>query len=216
MNMSILNLNNEMVISFILSGLCGLAIRIVLSFSNQKWVNTYHYTLAFILLPVITLTITKIIANNIALALGMVGALSIVRFRNPVKNPFELVLYFLLITIGICMSVRSIYGIGLTLFAIGVIYSTFLIDKYFKNFFSLSFTEGKSQHILEITSNKKIPELEESNFLIQKIYNKHNENNYEIFYRISHSDRKELDLLKKKDFIENNKSITNITINYFY
>ena len=150
--MNILNVNNEMVTAFILAAICGLAIRIVLSFSDQKWVNTYHYTLAFILLPVITLTITKIIANNIALALGMVGALSIVRFRNPVKNPFELVLYFLLITIGICMSVRSIYGIGLTSFAIIVIYSTFLVNKYFKNFFSMSFTEGKSQHLLEITS----------------------------------------------------------------
>ena len=152
--MNILNVNNEMVTAFILAGICGLAVRIVLSFSDQKWVNTYHYTLAFILLPVITLTITKIIANNIALALGMVGALSIVRFRNPVKNPFELVLYFLLITIGICMSVRSIYGIGLTSFAIIVIYSTFLVNKYFKNFFSMSFTEGKSQHLLEITSTK--------------------------------------------------------------
>ena len=153
--MNILNVNNEMVTAFILAAICGLAIRIVLSFSDQKWVNTYHYTLAFILLPVITLTITKIIANNIALALGMVGALSIVRFRNPVKNPFELVLYFLLITIGICMSVRSVYGIGLTSFAIIVIYSTFLVNKYFKNFFSLSFTEGRSQHVLEITSSKK-------------------------------------------------------------
>ena len=160
--MNFLNLNNEMLISFILAALCGLFIRMVLSFSNQKWINTYHYTLAFILLPVITLTITRIISNNVALALGMVGALSIVRFRNPVKNPFELVLYFLLITIGISMSVRYIYGIGLTLFSTSVIYLTYLVDKYFKDFFSLSFTEGKSQHILEVTSSEKIDELENS------------------------------------------------------
>ncbi len=214
--MNILNVNNEMVTAFILAAICGLAIRIVLSFSDQKWVNTYHYTLAFILLPVITLTITKIIANNIALALGMVGALSIVRFRNPVKNPFELVLYFLLITIGICMSVRSVYGIGLTSFAIIVIYSTFLVNKYFKNFFSLSFTEGRSQHVLEITSSKKISELEESIYLIQKIYNKIDENNVEIFYRISHPDKEKIDLIKNSDFLEKNKNILNITINYFY
>ena len=200
--MNILNVNNEMVTAFILAAICGLAIRIVLSFSDQKWVNTYHYTLAFILLPVITLTITKIIANNIALALGMVGALSIVRFRNPVKNPFELVLYFLLITIGICMSVRSVYGIGLTSFAIIVIYSTFLFNKYFKNFFSMSFTEGKSQHLLEISSTKIIPELENSNFLIQKIENKINDDKYEIFYRISNSDREQINYLKNEDFIK--------------
>ncbi len=214
--MNLFNLNNEMIISFILAALCGLFIRIVLSFTNQKWINTYHYTLAFILLPVITFTITRIISNNIALALGMVGALSIVRFRNPVKNPFELVLYFLLITIGISMSVRYIYGLGLTLFSTSIIYLTYLVDKYFKNFFSLSFTEGRSQHVLEITTSKKISELEESIYLIQKIYNKIDENNEEIFYRISHPDKKEIDLIKNSDFLEKNKNILNITINYFY
>ena len=213
--MNLFNLNNEMIISFILAALCGLFIRIVLSFTNQKWINTYHYTLAFILLPVITFTITRIISNNIALALGMVGALSIVRFRNPVKNPFELVLYFLLITIGISMSVRYIYGLGLTLFSTSIIYLTYLVDKYFKNFFSLSFTEGRSQHVLEITTSRRISELEESIYLIQKIYNKIDENNEEIFYRISHPDKKEINLIKNSDFLEKNKNILNININYF-
>ena len=214
--MNFLNLNNDMLISFILAALCGLFIRIVLSFSNQKWVNTYHYTLAFILLPVITLTITRIIANNVALALGMVGALSIVRFRNPVKNPFELILYFLLITIGISMSVRYVYGIGLTLFSTIIIYSTYLVDKYFKNLFSLSFTEGKSQHILEITTSKKIDELENSKYLIQRIYNKNDNDQDELFYRISNSERKEIDIIRNSEFITNNKHVKNVVINYFY
>jgi len=214
--MNFLNLNNEMLISFILAALCGLFIRMVLSFSNQKWINTYHYTLAFILLPVITLTITRIISNNVALALGMVGALSIVRFRNPVKNPFELVLYFLLITIGISMSVRYIYGIALTLFSTSVIHLTYLVDKYFKDFFSLSFTEGKSQHILEVTSSEKIDELENSKYLIQKIFNKIDNNQQEIFYRISNSDRQEIDNIKNSETITNNKHVKNVVINYFY
>jgi hypothetical protein len=188
----------------------------VLSFSNQKWINTYHYTLAFILLPVITLTITRIISNNVALALGMVGALSIVRFRNPVKNPFELVLYFLLITIGITMSVRYIYGIGLTLFSTSVIYLTYLVDKHFKDFFSLSFTEGKSQHILEVTASEKIDELENSKYLIQKIFNKIDNGQQEIFYRISNSNREEIDIIKNSETITNNKHVKNVVINYFY
>ena len=48
------------------------------------------------LLPAITFVITKVIAGNIALSLGMIGALSIVRFRNPVKSSLELTIYFLL------------------------------------------------------------------------------------------------------------------------
>ena len=35
----------------------------------------------------------------------MVGALSIVRFRTPVKNPSELIMYFILITLGIVTNV---------------------------------------------------------------------------------------------------------------
>ena len=46
-----------------------------------------------------------VISSSIALSLGMVGALSIVRFRTPVKNPIELVMYFLLITMGIVTNV---------------------------------------------------------------------------------------------------------------
>ena len=44
----------------------------------------------------------------------MIGALSIVRFRNPVKNPLELVIFFILITIGISFSANYKWGILLS------------------------------------------------------------------------------------------------------
>ena len=53
---------------------------------TSTWSNNFQYTLICLLLPIITFVVTKVISNNIALSLGMVGALSIVRFRNPVKN----------------------------------------------------------------------------------------------------------------------------------
>ncbi len=93
----------------------GLLLRISLSFCNQNWVSTYHNTMSFVMLPLIAFTITKVIAGSIPLALGMVGALSIVRFRHPVRNAFELVMYFALITIGIAASVNIKFAIGLTL-----------------------------------------------------------------------------------------------------
>ena len=43
----------------------------------------------------------------------MVGALSIVRSRNPVKNSLELVVYFVLITIGIANSMHMKWGLTL-------------------------------------------------------------------------------------------------------
>ena len=214
--MNIFNVNIEMIANFFFAGLCGLLLKICLSYSDQKWVNTFHYTLTFILLPVITLTITRIISNNIALALGMVGALSIVRFRNPVKNPFELVLYFLLITIGIGMAIRSIYGFGLTFFSIFVIVCTFLFKKKYNSLFSLSFSEGRPQHQVEITSYTKIKEIEENKFLIQKIVNKLENDNYEYFYRLSSVNKDDIENIKNENFLKDNKNITNLTINYFY
>ena len=91
-----------------LAMISGLSIRISLSLAKQKWASTYHHTMSYILLPLITLVITKVISGNIALSLGMIGALSIVRFRTPVKNPFELVIFFALITIGISMAVKEV------------------------------------------------------------------------------------------------------------
>ena len=59
--------------------------------------ETYNQTFTFAILPFITFVITNVIAGNIALSLGMIGALSIVRFRHPVKSALELVMYLILL-----------------------------------------------------------------------------------------------------------------------
>mgnify|MGYP000905986403 CR=1 FL=1 len=79
--------------------------RFLLEFLGQRWITTIAHTATLTLLPVITFVITKVISGNIALSLGMVGALSIVRFRNPVRSPLELSVYFGAITMGITASV---------------------------------------------------------------------------------------------------------------
>ena len=57
------------------------------------------------------------ISGNLGLSLGMIGALSIVRFRTPVKSPIELVFYFVLIVIGISITVAPIYTLLIFLLA---------------------------------------------------------------------------------------------------
>ena len=94
--------------------LSGIILRTSLVLVGQNWSKTFHYLATFILLPNIAYVVTTVIASNIALSLGMIGALSIVRFRNPVKNPFELIIFFALITIGIGIAVNVKLGIGLT------------------------------------------------------------------------------------------------------
>ena len=76
--------------SLIILIISSIALRILLEYIGQKWVVTYAHTFTIVALPVITFVITSVISGNIALSLGMVGALSIVRFINPVRSPLEL------------------------------------------------------------------------------------------------------------------------------
>ena len=147
------------VISLLL--ICAIILRQVLIFSGQYWVNTYAHTVTLVLLPVITYAITSVIAGNVALSLGMVGALSIVRFRNPVKSPFELVIFFLLITMGITAGVNAEVLLALTvvtaLVLLGFKATDFLTQKVLgRNFFQVSFSEGSELPTIEIESSDEL------------------------------------------------------------
>lgn len=69
--------------------------------SREIGVGKNSHLLTYFILPQGTFVITSAISGDIALALGMVGALSIVRFRNPVRSPVELAMYFILVGGGI-------------------------------------------------------------------------------------------------------------------
>ena len=59
-----------------------------------------------LVLPVICLTtllVISVVKSSLALSLGLVGALSIVRFRTPIKEPEELAYIFLSIAIGLAL-----------------------------------------------------------------------------------------------------------------
>jgi hypothetical protein len=83
----------------------SISLRFLLQITGQRWITTTAHTSTLVVLPIITFVITQVISGNIALSLGMVGALSIVRFRNPVRSPLELSVYFGAITMGITASV---------------------------------------------------------------------------------------------------------------
>jgi len=101
------NPTNIFIVSILLSALCGFSVRLILTFTKQMWANTLQHTISFIMLPVITLSITHVISGNIALALGMVGALSIIRFRSAVKDPIDIVFMFWAVSIGIANGVAA-------------------------------------------------------------------------------------------------------------
>ena len=191
----------------------GIIMRFSLTLTGQTWAKTYQQTMAFVILPVITYVITKTITGNIALSLGMIGAMSIVRFRNPVKSALELIMYFALITIGIAASVRTKWAILLVLVIVGSIFSIKLIQiiykKFNRSFYINSFNEGIDLNIIEISAKDKVEILENNenlrNIIVQRDTN-------EIFYRLGFENKKELNKLKSS--IETNNNINKIDITY--
>ena len=59
---------------------------------NKTVLSNNQISVAILFSPSVYI-ITLSISDNLALSLGMIGALSIVRFRNPVKNPLEIIIY---------------------------------------------------------------------------------------------------------------------------
>ena len=91
--------------NFVLSLVCAA----ILSFLVQLFYVRYSTTLSnrkefsknFVILGVTTCIVIMIVKSSLALSLGLVGALSIVRFRAAIKEPEELVYLFLIIAIGL-------------------------------------------------------------------------------------------------------------------
>jgi len=189
----------------------SLSLRFLLQICGQRWIKTVSHTSTLIFLPIITYIITTIISGNIALSLGMVGALSIVRFRNPVRSPLELSVYFAAITMGITAAVRInmvIFLIYSILIGVVILYCTsFICEKVFKRkFFEISFAEGNSLSILEVKTNKNIDVLNESALLKSKRVT-----DSEIIYLMASNNFKLLRNLLRE--IENDKNIIEYQLN---
>jgi len=148
----------------------SLTIRFIMQFVGQKWVTTTSHTATLVFLPILTYVITNVISGNIALSLGMVGALSIVRFRNPVRSPLELTLYFGAITMGIAASVNlkwlALLMIATIISVVGLVVLQILFKKMLNvSFFSYSFSEGNSMSTLIVKTKQSIDYLEKNNLL---------------------------------------------------
>lgn len=89
----------------------GLIIFIVYKLTFRGVVYSATFNMSLILMTILTAAIVVTISSNVVLSLGMVGALSIVRFRSAVKDPVDIMYLFWAITVGI------IVGAGQYLFA---------------------------------------------------------------------------------------------------
>lgn len=91
----------DALIAIIVSVLIGIVIYLVYKHTFKGVVYSSNFNFSLILMTVITAVIIITIQSNLVLSLGMVGALSIVRFRAAVKDPVDIMYLFWAISMGI-------------------------------------------------------------------------------------------------------------------
>lgn len=116
---SVLNLesfNSVSVVDIFWGLLVALAVGLFIYFVYRKCfrgvVYSHNYNVTFVLMTIITALIIMTISTNIVLSLGMVGALSIVRFRTAVKDPMDIIYMFWAVSAGIAAGAK-IYAVAM-------------------------------------------------------------------------------------------------------
>ena len=92
---------NEFFVGLILTIVIGISLSVIYKNFSLALSNKQNLSFNLLLLALITYLIISSIKSSIALSLGMVGALSIVRFRVAIKEPEEVVYIFFAIAIAI-------------------------------------------------------------------------------------------------------------------
>lgn len=97
----------DILMNFFVALVIGIVIFISYRFSHSGAVYSARFNISLLMLTIVTTLVMNVIGNNIALSLGMVGALSIVRFRTAIKDPRDSIYIFWCIAVGICCGVTE-------------------------------------------------------------------------------------------------------------
>lgn len=95
----------DIVLRITFAAIIGLIIYVSYKLSHNGTVYSKKFNVTLVTLTILTATVMTVIGNNIALSLGMVGALSIVRFRTAIKDSRDTAYIFWTIVVGICCGV---------------------------------------------------------------------------------------------------------------
>ena len=109
-------------VTLLTAAVCGAVIYLVYRFFNRSVIYNENFNILMILTTVVTSFIIMTISSNVVLSLGMVGALSIVRFRAAVKDPLYIGFLFWGIAAGITAGAQLYWVALLGTAVIAVLY----------------------------------------------------------------------------------------------
>lgn len=132
-NLNLINIGATLIITFLI----GLFIYAVYKKTFKGVLYSKSFNVSLVMISMITALIIMAISSNVILSLGMVGALSIVRFRTAIKDPIDLIFMFWAISVGI-VSGAGLYQLAiLGSIVIGLTMTAFTRVSTFENPFLL-------------------------------------------------------------------------------
>ncbi len=182
-------------IDFLFSLILALFLGWMISFFYQKSHSTFNYEESFLItltvLPAIVTLIMFFIQGDLVLSLGLVGSLSIVRFRTPIKDTKDMVFLFLTIAIGLGCGTYNAFFTLIGVFLLGITFILLNFLQYGKKL--------HSDYLLIIQGTK------DNQYLINKIIKKaglevnlrshEKEKDYwEVVFEFRLDEKKEMDL----------------------
>ena len=163
---------SSVLLSMVFSALCAHAVAIAYRKYATSLGNRISFSQIFWLLASVTTVVITIVKFSLALSLGLVGALSIVRFRAAIKEPEELVYLFLVIALGLAFGANQVViGLILLLFASLIILITARFiqsEKASHHVGMLIIVSGPKNKVKDIRNNKLSGLITNSSFTILK------------------------------------------------
>lgn len=164
----------EILIAFLASVILGGVIFISYRFSHAGSVYSAKFNVSLVMLTMVTTLVMNVISNNLALSLGMVGALSIVRFRTAIKDSRDTAYIFWCIAVGISCGAGDYLMAGI---GTGVI---FLVMLAFGN------VRNNDRYLLVV---RGVPCADAVKKIIDDYYDG------KAFFRVDNSDRSNMELI---------------------
>ncbi|MTI61922.1 MAG: DUF4956 domain-containing protein [Firmicutes bacterium] len=167
-SLSLLNVGINLLITFVL----GIFIYAVYKRTFKGVLYSKGYNVILVMMAMITSIIIMAISSNIVLSLGMVGALSIIRFRTAIKDPVDIAFMFWAISVGI-VSGAGLYSLAvLGSLIIGMVMFILTRYSYSDNPYLLvaNCSDDQSEELLF----KKLKEYSKNTKIKSKTVNKNN------------------------------------------
>ncbi len=100
---------NQIITNLLVATVIAACIYVSYYLSHTGTIYSKKFNVSLVMLTILTAMVMTVIGNNVALSLGMVGALSIVRFRTAIKDSRDTAYIFWTIIVGICCGVGDYF-----------------------------------------------------------------------------------------------------------